>query len=449
MPTTPLLPRRWLGALLCLLAAGAASAQEPPPLPLLPASAAVQQALTELPVLRAAQAGQALAQARSQRLAAGPHDWVAKAGVNRRRDTEGGRYNEAEIGLETALRWPGKVATDRQLAAQVLQVGDLGAADAWHEAARSLLADWFDALREARSATLLQAQDALLARLLRVTERRVHNGEAARLELLAAQAERARWQAQAQRASSQAQLRAASLQQRYPRLGAVPDVDAQALAAWPPAGTPAPEPAAWVARILDDNHELELAQAQADQARLQAERTRQERRPDPTVGWRATQERGGQERVVGLYLSLPLGSAGREADAHAAQAQADMAAQALEQVRQRVALDAQQRAHEAVNSLQQLAQQRQALAQLQESATLQERAYALGETPLMELLQAQRSALEARQLADSAALDALQAQARLQLDAHLLWAPPQHRHPHHDGAEDAPGEGHSAGYAPR
>ncbi|MCE1250546.1 MAG: TolC family protein, partial [Comamonadaceae bacterium] len=155
------------------------------------------------------------------------------------------------------------------------------------------------------------------------------------------------------------------------------------------------------------------------------------------------------ERVVGLYLSLPLGSAGREADAHAAQAQADMAAQALEQVRQRVALDAQQRAHEAVNSLQQLAQQRQALAQLQESATLQERAYALGETPLMELLQAQRSALEARQLADSAALDALQAQARLQLDAHLLWAPPQHRHPHHDGAEDAPGEGHSAGYAPR
>lgn len=440
MPMTAPLLRRCAAALLYTLAWAAAAQEQPPlpPLPLLPPSAALEQTLAALPALRAAQSGQALAQARSERLAAGPYDWVAKAGVNRRRDTEGGRYNEAEIGLETTLRWPHKVATDRQLAAQALQLGALDAADAWHEAARTLLADWFEALQSTRSATLLQAQESLMARLLRMTQQRVQAGEAARLDLLAAQAEHARWQAQAQRARSQAQLLRSQLQLRYPQLSPLPDVDAQALAAWPQPHTPAPAPATWVERILDDNHELERAQARAEQARLQAERTGQERRPDPTVGWRATQERSGQERVIGLYLSLPLGSAGREADARAALAEADMAAQALEMVRQRVTLDAQQRAQEAASSQQQLAQQRHALAQLQESAALQERAYALGETSLLELLQAQRSALEAGLLADSTALDALHAQARLQLDAHQLWTPPQHHRAHHDGASAAP-----------
>ena len=36
---------------------------------------------------------------------------------------------------------------------------------------------------------------------------------------------------------------------------------------------------------------------------------------------RASRERGGQERVLGVYVSIPLGSAGRRADAQAALAQ--------------------------------------------------------------------------------------------------------------------------------
>lgn len=458
MPRPLFLLRRTGAALLCAWACTAWAQEAPPPapsalaLPLLPAPGAVQQALSALPALRAAQAQQTLAQARSQRLLAGPYDWVAKAGANRRRDNEGGRYNEAEIGLETTLRWPAKVATDRQLAAQTLQLGDLGAADAWHEAARSLLTDWFEALRATRSAALWQAQDALMARLLRTTQKRVDTGEAAPLELLAAQAEHARWQAQALQAHSLAQLRTRSLQLRYPLLSALPTPSDAQLAAWPAATEALPDAATWVQRVLQDNHELELAQAQAEQARLQAERSAQEHRPDPTLGWRATRERGGQERVLGVYLSLPLGSSGRAADAQAAQAQAEVAAQEREQVRQRITLEAQQRAQEAHSSRLQLAQQRLALAQIDKSAQLQERAYALGETPLMDLLQAQRAALEARQQADGAALDALQAQARLLLDAHQLWTPAQHRHPHHahqDEAQSAPKEDKPSRYAPQ
>lgn len=63
----------------------------------------------------------------------------------------------------------------------------------------------------------------------------------------------------------------------------------------------------WVTRILADNHELELAEALAQQARQRAQRSALEQRADPTLGVRATRERSGQEQVLGVYVSLPLG----------------------------------------------------------------------------------------------------------------------------------------------
>lgn len=405
------------------------------PLPLLPPQPLVLQTLRQLPQIRAAASAMSVAAARSQRLQAGPHEWVAKVGTNRRRDIEGTSWSESEIGLEIAVRWPGKVALDRSLGAQEIQLGELTHADAWHEAARTLLADWFDALREIRAAQLLQEQDALMVRQIAVTQQRVNAGEAAMLELLAVRAERARVQAQAQRAHAQALLRRTSLQRRYPDLTLPTQLAARASALtvdfWPEANADAEAEhlasaesasAVWVQRILADNHELELAQAKVEQARLQAQRAQAQRHPDPTVGVRATRERGGQERVLGVYLSLPLGSAGLQADALAAQAQVQVAEQQAQQVRQRVEDLAWENAARASQARTTLQRQRQALQQLEQTAALQERAYVLGESSLMDLLQVQRNALEARLTTDTAALDALQAQARLQLDAHLMWS---------------------------
>ncbi|WP_404300198.1 TolC family protein [Alicycliphilus denitrificans] len=421
----------WITALACA-AAMAAQAQDESHLPLLPPTASVQQVLEQLPQVRAAGAAVALAQARSQRLQAGPHDWVAKAGGNRRSEQTGPRYRESEIGLETGLRWPAKVTADRQLGAVEERLGHIGYADAWHEAARGLLADWFEVLRDMRGAQLLQAQDTLMQRQLQVTQRRVDTGDAAALDLLAANAERARVQAQATRTRAQAELRRYSLLRRYPGLADPADL----LAARPPNAWLAPAPLAdgtdsasassWVERMLDDNHELERAQVRAEQARLQAERARLERQPDATVGVRATRERGGQEQVLGVYLSLPLGGAGRAADARAALAQADIADQDLAQTHQRVQAEAWRTASEAQQTLATLVSQRHALEQLEKNAALQERAYALGESPLVDLLLAQRGALEAQLMAETSALDAMQAQARMLLDAHRLWRPPGH-----------------------
>ena len=76
-----------------------------------------------------------------------------------------------------------------------------------------------------------------------------------------------------------------------------------------------------------------------------------------------------------------------------------------------------------------LAQQRQALAYSEKSAALQARAYALGESGLGDWLLAQRGALDARLAAETAALEAQQAQARVLLDAHRIWTPPGHGTP--------------------
>ena len=420
-----------LASMLACATAMSASAQDAPSLPLLPPEASVQQVLIQLPQVRAAGSGMALALARSQRLEAGPYDWVAKAGLNQRSEQSGPRYHESEIGLETGMRWPAKVAADRQLGQVEERLGVVSHADAWHEAARALLVDWFDVLRELRGAQLLEAQDALMARQLKVAQRRVETGDAAQLELLAVNAERARVQAQAGRSRAQAELRRRTLAQRYPGLADPADALGTGADTWlaqPPLAdsTGADFSATWVQRILDDNHELERAQARAEQARLQAGRVQLERHPDATWGVRATRERGGQEQVLGVYLSLPLGGAGRAADAQAALAQADMAEQELEQTRLRVQADAWRTAGEAQQAQATLERQRHALRQLDQSAALQQRAYALGESPLVDLLLAQRGALDARLVTETAALDALQAHARLLLDAHRLWRLPEH-----------------------
>ncbi|MDD2610170.1 MAG: TolC family protein [Giesbergeria sp.] len=422
----PALTRRWRwgAGLLCLSAAGSVLAQTAPDL--LPSSPQVMQVLQQLPAVQMAKAGLPLAQARSQRLQAGPHEWSAQITLNRRNDLESQqRFTEPEISLETPVRWPGKAAADRQLGATEISLGALAYADAWHEAARSLLNDWFDTLRDLRSANLLEAQSQLVSKQLGNTERRVQAGEAAQLELQAARAEQARIQAQSMRARLQADTRVQTFQRLYPGLALPTDSLPTAPAArQTTADTPEPSLAAAVEQILADNHELELAQAKAQQAQQQAQRASLEQQADPTVGVRAARERGGQERVWGVYLSIPLGRAGRQADYQAALAQADIAQHELHRTRQRVEAAAWQVASAVAQTKKVNVQLQQALEQMQRSAALQARAYELGESELNDVLLAQRSALEALLAADAAALEATQAQARWQLDTHQLWSLP-------------------------
>ncbi len=385
--------------------------------PLLPTRAVI----ATLPPVLAARAGQDAAEARSQALDSGAYEWNLRAGAQERREDAGGRYLENEVALERSIRWGGKAQTDRELGTTGVTAARAGYADSWHEAVRSLLQGWYDWQR-ARSAARVQGQQLALAQeQLDVATRRVRAGDVPRIDALMAQAERDRMQALQQLAQEQEQVLRTELQKRYPGLaldaGPPPAADSPAAALQLPG-----EPAQWVQRIVDDNHEIERAEAELRLARLRSERAGLERQPDPLLGVRAARERGGAENIVGVYVGIPLTGSYRAAGERAALAELAAAEQGLLQTRQRVETAAQRvvlRAGHALAAWQRLAAVEQAMAHV---AQLGMKAYSLGEMTLTEALQSRRAALEAALAAEAARWDALEAVSRVLVDAHQLWA---------------------------
>ncbi len=392
----------------------------------LPPVAATRQVVATLAQVQAARAGMAVAQARAQRLEAGTYEWNLKAGTQRRRETAGPQYVEGELAMERSIRWGGKAEKDRALGDAGVVAGQSGYADAWHEAVRGLLTSWYDWQRE-RSATAVLAQQAALAQeQLQVALRRVKAGDAARIDQLMAQAELDRALAARQQARGREQVLLGELQKRFPGLDT--EAAADSAGASPDTWQLPGDPQVWQRRIVEDNHEVELAEAEARMARLQSERAQLDARPDPMLGLRAARERGGQETILGVYVTIPLPGAYRAADQRATLALAEVAEQRLSQTRQRVEAAAQRAVLQATHATavwQRLAAVQQSMASV---AQLAVKAYGLGEVSLSEALQTRRAALESALAADSARWDAREAVARVLVDAHQLWAADEHGH---------------------
>jgi len=386
----------------------------------LPPLQPTREVIAALPQVQAARAGMDYAQARGQGLQSGSYEWTLKAGVQQRSESIGPQYMEQDLALERSIRWGGKAQADRDLGEAGVSASHSAYADTWHEAVRSLLQGWYD-WRRARSAARVQAaQTALAQEQLDVATRRVQAGDVPRLDELMAQAERDRMQAQQQQALGQEAVLQAELRKRFPGLSLA---DPAPVADSAPETLQLPgEPAQWVQRILDDNHEIELAEAEVRMARLKSERAGMDTRPDPLLGVRAARERGGAENIVGAYVAIPLGGSYRASEEKAALAQLAAAEQRLLQTRQRVESMAQRvvlHATYALAAWQRLAAVEQAMARV---AQLGMKAYSLGEMTLTEALQARRAALEAALAAEAARWEAREALSRVLVDSHHLWA---------------------------
>lgn len=359
--------------------------------------------------------------ARRSSLEAGPYEWAVRLGGVQRRvdatDSAAQRYREWSAALERPLRMPGKASLDAAIGAQGVAQAKVGHADAMHETARNLLAAWFNWLRESDTARQWQRQSESLQRQREATARRVALGDGARLELMQAEAAAAQAQAALEQARRRAAVAAAELRSRFPAI---------TLPATPPAAAQ-PQPLAgdigeWREHLLKENHELRLARAGTQQARLLANRSDAERTPDPTVGMHVGSDRGGEERVTGLTLSIPLPGGARAANAQREGALASVAAQreaaTLAKVNAEIsgALAAVETAYAGWQSSEDAAQR------LEQAAALMARARTLGEAALGDVLLAQRQANEARLAANATRLEALEARYRLLLDTHQLWA---------------------------
>ncbi|MEQ1630485.1 MAG: TolC family protein, partial [Gallionella sp.] len=177
----------------------------------------------------------------------------------------------------------------------------------------------------------------------------------------------------------------------------------------------------WQARILDDNHELGMVQAQAKVQELMAARSRADQVPDPTVGLRYANEMGGNEKVTGIFLTVPFSFGQRSATAQGVQQQADIANDQAKFVQHRLQTDIYAAYQQAVRSYATYQQAHDAALAITTNSELIAKAYRLGESSLSDSLSARRIAQEATLSEELAQLDANESRYRLELDAHRLW----------------------------
>jgi len=388
------------------------------PAAVLPAESAVREAVSRSPDVQMAEAARDATLARADGIRTGTAETVLRATAQGRQvRSPPDRFPEGQLALERQLRLWGKAGADGELADATAQAGQLSVMDARHEASRQILSLWFAVVRAQQARVAAQAADDLAGQLAGVTARRVKAGDAARMDHELSLADRARTaaalaSARAAEAAAQAELRA-----RFPGLG---------LPAALPPSTALPAMPAEPAEALRDqyvtgSHEFLLAQAQETQAQRQARRVDLERHPDPTVGVFFTVERGGAERIAGVSVAMPLGSAHRRSAAVAAAADAEGAARRRLVVERKVTAEFVQLYHALEGKRSAALAQAEAL-QLQRSAAARSgRAYAEGEAGLSELLLVRRTLADSTLAERLALVDALEADTRLRLDMHRIW----------------------------
>lgn len=409
--------RRTAGLGLLLLTRLATGAAPPDAAPTaLPDGSQVRSVLEQSPMILSAHEFVDQGKALQRKWSAGPHEWEVTAYARRRTDPMNVPYREQEYELTRTWRLPGKGSLDRQIGAQSAAVGEFAFEDGWHEAGRTLLAGWFTWLRAERATRLRTELSALQRSALDSVAARVRAGDAPDLELRLAQTEMQRTEVERLQSAQEAQLARDRLLKDFPALTlAVP------LQLPEPQALTEPD-AEWMARIEQSNHEIKLADGRAAAAELEARRARLDRLPDPTIGVVYSPNFDQNRQTVGVRVSVPLSGSLRSAEASLAASHARAAAAEATAARLRVSADGREdlaNRHAYYEQWQNLAG---AASDARRNADAYARGYRAGEFGLADLLNAQRLAAQAALSGEEAQLRALEADARLRVDAHRLWA---------------------------
>jgi len=385
--------------------------------PDLPTEAQAVMALEQHPMVQAARATIEIEKTQRSQLQAGAHEFNFNAGLAQRNinSTPDSRFSEWEAGISRAFRLPGKIRSDSALGDARVKSAEAAQGEAMHEAGRDLLRTWFVWERESAQVAEWNKQTGLLQAQVDVVAKRIKAGDAAKVEKLATEAALA--QAEAQRAQAMQRMRSAAndLAARFPQV---------LMPAAPQLGEPEIVPhdvAYWRDEILEHNHELFALRAEADRWRAEAQRSEAGRTPDPELRVRFASERGGDEKVFGVGIAVPLPGAARGAAARGALLQAEAMQAQVATTQARLQAEAANTYEAAAGAFASWQASRAAEDNLTRSAELIARAYQLGEGSLSEVLAARRLAQEARLAARQTQADAQEARYRLLLDSHQLW----------------------------
>ncbi len=386
----------------------------------LPADAQILAALEASPSVAEARAMLGAAGAEARILAAGDHELSMATSLDQRRVRGAGDYSEWSVQLSRGLRTPGKRLMDVKAGEAGVGAARDGVEDAVHQASLQLADLWISWLEAEARAELDRAEVATYGRDVAGLKRRVALKDAAPLDLQQAEAALARAQAQAAETEGLAAARRAELDAGFP--GLAPS-NPPVLSA---PQTPARPFEAWRALIPERSHEIHIARLLADRQAYLARRARLDRLPDPTLGLRTFNERGGEETGFGLTLSVPLGVARRSAAADRQTAEAAAAEARWARMVREVGRIAET---DVIAARSGLAAWRDAAAAAQATELAGgriQRAYELGERDLADLLVARRQTFEAQRQELAARARANAALLKLALDAHELWLQEDH-----------------------
>lgn len=346
----------------------------------------------------------------------GNYEFSLRAGSSRRQiATSDQKLKEWDVALERPLRLINKVMIDYDIGEEGVTRAHFALGDAHHEAGRTLLHLWFNWQREKTQVAQWQQQVENLTQQALTTEKRLKAGDAPRMELSQANAAVSQATVALQQARMRAELAGNELKRQFPLIILPPRLDSSE-----------PHPIVesfehWKQTILNDNHELEMVRSESRIQQMLAKRSRADRLPDPTVGLRYSNEMSGNEKVAGVYLSIPLSFGVRGANAENAQYQAQIAGDRESALQRRLEADIYAAHTQAISSYLIWLQAKEAASSIRQNADLLSRAYSLGEISLSETLIARRLALESSLSENLMRMDANEARYRLLLDAHQLW----------------------------
>ncbi len=411
---------RYLSILPLMLCMGLASAAEVA-IPQVLTESIAQRLLANDPALAAADGSLSSAQIEANQLSLSPYDWVAQ-GTYQRRDYRGNNNagngansNEWNFGVERTIRLPAKVRADEASAKAANQMAPLQYQQTRRQVASDLLDAWFDWLAADASKTLLLRQQTAVADNVAAVSKRVKGGDAAQLEQKLASAELTTLQRQVSEANI---AEASAWTQLMVRYQASPDIKPSTL----------PEPIAvpydstwWQSKMLETNDSLALARSQVISAEAATQRAKAERQPDPTIGVFTASEAYGNERIIGVSASIPIGGKRRSLEVERMMAQENNARLnlALVEREQRAVVQNSYRTAQGYFERWQLA--KQASITMADNARLTQKAYSLGEGDVQLLLLARRQALAAAEDEATTKVAALRAYYQLLLNAKLLW----------------------------
>jgi outer membrane protein TolC len=399
--------------LLLMLCASTSFASE-----LLPSNDDARAALMTSPKIIGAESRRNSLNYKADSIATGPEEFVVRGNKQARRvtnDAVPGTYQEFSAAIERPIRMWGKAGVDENIAAATRTYAGNEYNDTLHEASKELLANWFAYLKALQTRLVTERNSQLGDQIFRMTQFRYKIGDVARLDSQLASAEQGRLKAMLELAKANEQSSIAVFTQKYPSIKLLKQIN------WP--GIPALEAKRDTLKeqYLERNHELKLAKSDSETSTLRAKRAELDKLPDPTFGIYTANEFGGAERIYGLTVSFPIPSGSRSSNAKAASSEATSAHYRVADTERKVRIEFDQ-------IWSQMISKKAAAETLVESSKIQnkaaqaaEKAYALGEGSMYDLIAARRAANENQLAADLMRLEALEGYYRMRLDLHQIW----------------------------